>query len=600
MSFPRSSRLIPIEFSRGIWAENFFARYGGGDDVQTVDFLLSTSRFQMQESPEGFVDDIVNMMFTDDGKLITRPGVFPKNSMAVAPNSAAANKQYVLPCNVYGPEGGRVISMKVSGTGPYTYSFNWQDGATQWFDRSYSAFSVSWYVVYYDNWWYFFNNASAALFPPFRVNGDGSVETDISAFNTANPNGLSRDPLMYKDRVFVIDNIRPGIAYSKATDPTVWASPDGGFFSLPTKALIYNMVLYKDVLYIADTHNQIWEFYFQSDPGTDGVLRKVLQDKYVMDWKVSDNRLFFVTGDGLFELVNNYPSKVSDAIDFTNAPYDDVVLIDLGWGLLVCTYFDSTQGNWPRYWVYHHKQQAWTRWEFQWFTAGSQLNKDVVLHAGIYEGRKSGNRVHLYIGAPSAYEIITGFGNAHFPQYYMIFNGPSQRLGSDRYNRALDGTVNNYTYQQIAIKFISRVMYLGSKHIYKKFKFIQLNAFLGWWRDGAVRNNEPFKTTIEYIPTGVADKVSSTTLERTSQTDHAEYPYVIPINQRARGVRFTVETEDLDTFVPADAPNVYNTDANDEVYGTDYIVDVAVAVAERAGASRPLFGDGAYSDSRSK
>ena len=103
------------------------------------------------------------------------------------------------------------------------------------------------------------------------------ADTNIGALTvlTAVPNmPKGSQCFVFKDRLWVVDGDAETIYYSKATDPTVWASPDGGSFKVNPgrRDKILQVIVTQEALYIFKNRG-IYVFTFYSDPGADGQLR---------------------------------------------------------------------------------------------------------------------------------------------------------------------------------------------------------------------------------------------------------------------------------------------------------------------------------------
>lgn len=127
-----------------------------------------------------------------------------------------------------------------------------------------------------------------------------------------------------KDRLFTVDQggaSNPNrIYYSKATDFTVWASPDGGFFDIistrksgnPFQTFINRLIVFNDSLYIF-TDYSVHVLIFDDDPAT-GTLQLITDRVGALDACVVNNRLFAVNAAGVFEIIGNNFISISEKI----------------------------------------------------------------------------------------------------------------------------------------------------------------------------------------------------------------------------------------------------------------------------------------------
>lgn len=118
----------------------------------------------------------------------------------------------------------------------------------------------------------------------------------------------------------IIVNLKTGIIYwSKATDPAVWASPDGGFVKVaPNDEGFIEAFTYRDRLYIS-RRNELYMFAFATDPAVDGSIERVSAEDGVIDAVVWHDRLFVVNIKGVFEYTNGYFLELSERLDFEKA-----------------------------------------------------------------------------------------------------------------------------------------------------------------------------------------------------------------------------------------------------------------------------------------
>ncbi len=114
---------------------------------------------------------------------------------------------------------------------------------------------------------------------------------------------------VHKDRLWVFT--KAGMVYfSKATDFTIWTTPDGGFFDL-RPSTIASAVYVKDSIYIA-TPQGIYTLTYSTDPNTDSTLNRI-SDSFNANAMVAYKDLaLFVDNDVLYSVQNSYVQKVRD------------------------------------------------------------------------------------------------------------------------------------------------------------------------------------------------------------------------------------------------------------------------------------------------
>jgi hypothetical protein len=125
------------------------------------------------------------------------------------------------------------------------------------------------------------------------------------------------ESFLIKDRMFVVSYDESKIYWSKATDPTNWTAPDGGFVLVGPKdggSGITGCVLFRDILYIfKDT--SIYRFSFTADPAVDGYLYKIT-DEFGGKPATDDVNIYFVNDRGAYVLQNDTPQSISNELNW--------------------------------------------------------------------------------------------------------------------------------------------------------------------------------------------------------------------------------------------------------------------------------------------
>lgn len=119
-----------------------------------------------------------------------------------------------------------------------------------------------------------------------------------------------------KDRMFVVDWAASKIYWSKATDPTIWAPPDGGnvLVSPGDGESITKVVFINNSIYIFK-RNKTFLFTFATDPAVDGQLTPLSTIRGAHDALVYNNEIYLVNDQSVFKLVNNYFSDIALVLD---------------------------------------------------------------------------------------------------------------------------------------------------------------------------------------------------------------------------------------------------------------------------------------------
>lgn len=153
--------------------------------------------------------------------------------------------------------------------------------------------------------------------------GTGQSRTALTSGGwTAQPTiPKGNQAFVVKDRMFVVDWNASQIYWSKATDPTIWAAPDGGnvLVSPGDGENISKVVFINNSIYVFK-RNKTFLFTFNTDPGVDGQLVPLSTVRGAHDALVYNNEIYLVNDQSVFKLVNNYFTNLGVLADF----YDTV------------------------------------------------------------------------------------------------------------------------------------------------------------------------------------------------------------------------------------------------------------------------------------
>lgn len=149
--------------------------------------------------------------------------------------------------------------------------------------------------------------------------GTGQSRTSLAAGGwTAQPNIPKGDQaFVVRDRAFVINWTSSTVFWSKATDPTTWAAPDGGsvIVSPGDGENITKVVFINNSIYIFK-RNKTFLFSFNTDPAIDGQLTPLSTVRGAHDALVYNNEIYIVNDQSVFKLVNNYFTDLGVMADF--------------------------------------------------------------------------------------------------------------------------------------------------------------------------------------------------------------------------------------------------------------------------------------------
>jgi hypothetical protein len=185
-----------------------------------------------------------------------------------------------------------------------TFSGDWPNTATT--ASQTGKFST---VVQYGGRIYFVHRPSGG--------GAGYYRTSLSSggFTSVAAMPAGEEAFVIRDRLFVVDRAASRIYYSKATDPLVWAAPDGGSFDVnPGDGQnVLATAVVNSQLYVFK-RNRTYLFTFTADPALDGQLTLINDQLGAFGTVVHENGVVVANDQGVFRLLNNYFSRVDDAV----------------------------------------------------------------------------------------------------------------------------------------------------------------------------------------------------------------------------------------------------------------------------------------------
>lgn len=118
---------------------------------------------------------------------------------------------------------------------------------------------------------------------------------------------------MIRERMFVVDQTANRVYYSKATDPTTWAAPDGGNFDVNPGdgQRIQAIAVVNSQMYIFK-RSRTYLFTFAADPALDGQLTLISDQLGADDALTWENGVIVVNSSGVYRLLNNFFSRMDD------------------------------------------------------------------------------------------------------------------------------------------------------------------------------------------------------------------------------------------------------------------------------------------------
>jgi len=135
------------------------------------------------------------------------------------------------------------------------------------------------------------------------------TETDlITVLGTSGdyPKFAYRNFFMQGNRLWIVTSV--GVFFTKATDPTVSAVPDGGFFKFPDENITWGMAL-RNVIY-ALCDNSIHAISYSTDPNTDAVVQVISDNMGADRGVIYKDTPVVVNQLGIFSITNGYVEEI--------------------------------------------------------------------------------------------------------------------------------------------------------------------------------------------------------------------------------------------------------------------------------------------------
>lgn len=177
-------------------------------------------------------------------------------------------------------------------------------------------------VSYLDKFWYVPAQATAVGFStPTEIPTLGT-KTDVSAIP------FGDQAIILKDRLFVIRKATSEIYFSKVSDFTIWAAPDGGLIKVNpgdnqpiTKVVSLNnqLIIFK--------RDSTFVLSYSANPVTDGTLRQVSADQGAADAITYNNEIYCYNERSVFKFVNGFFSDIGLQLNMTNRDKIDVAAL---------------------------------------------------------------------------------------------------------------------------------------------------------------------------------------------------------------------------------------------------------------------------------
>lgn len=162
-------------------------------------------------------------------------------------------------------------------------------------------------------------NGILYIIPTNSVVGAGQSRTGLSAgvYTSVPTIPGGKFSAVVRERVFVFNTSTNRMYWSKATDPTIWAAPDGGFTDINPGdgQTITSIAVVNSQIYIFK-EKKTYLFTFNSDPATDGQVTLISGADGAFAATVFNNAIYAVHRKGVYRLQNGVPTPLSTAQNF--------------------------------------------------------------------------------------------------------------------------------------------------------------------------------------------------------------------------------------------------------------------------------------------
>lgn len=112
------------------------------------------------------------------------------------------------------------------------------------------------------------------------------------------------------ERLWVTTN--KGVFFSKPTDHTIWAVPNGGFFKFQGQNITYT-TFNRDIIYVL-CDNAVFSIAYATDPNEDAVARQLSDTMGGDHATIHGDVPYFVNNTGIFEINSSGVTKVMDSV----------------------------------------------------------------------------------------------------------------------------------------------------------------------------------------------------------------------------------------------------------------------------------------------
>lgn len=381
--------------------------------------------------------------------------------------------------------------------------------------------------------------------------GSDSIPTTDSAWEAYG--GSLRGGFIFKDRLFIA--VQDKLYWSKVTDPTVWAVPDGGFATFDIPFNITAVAALNDTIYIASA-DKIFTFTYSVDIDAELVIRQVDSGFGAFDlcsyrgsmYALCHDGIYIIQGSNMEKILDNFMGNTSQTSRLVG--FDDYLFIlnmtgmESRYDTNLVSSASRYRGNFPntpftglgvgtRFYCLNMVTGCLFQFLINWPdpTQGVNYVTDLLVSNDI-----NGNSAIWFL--LTAYvNTVAGINSA--TAHVLTSQALSQRVPID----FLDPLGTN-TFPRVPMEAeFDQFCPDGNEHLVKKFRNLLIE---GVFPGGAAHNY--FKTSIAYD--NKAYKTPVVVEDNSNFTARPPYPHRLGLNQRARAINIRLFNDNLSSRVP--------------------------------------------------
>lgn len=324
-----------------------------------------------EEEPDllgpNFLTDCINYVIRPGGVLYHRPPAQVSNASQFDPTT---KNTYIL-----GNALGKAFFASVDKTSLQASIY--QDGGGSFTSRfasttiPLSANSIPLGIYVYNNTYYITTSLDG-------VYQAANLTAALAATPTSNVGGTNEIMASHivKDRLIQVSLNK--VYWSKATDFSVWSTPDGGSLNTYAEdgAATLASIVWNDAIYLFK-ETSIWRFSWSTDPSIDGTFEKLTSEGGGYSVVLKNNELIYCNVNGVYSFVNGYIRELSSPIrtiyrhaartgslPIVGLLGDLVIVGPLNGAVAARTGETVTNTIGDHYFVYDVRLDIWYRWQF--------------------------------------------------------------------------------------------------------------------------------------------------------------------------------------------------------------------------------------------